>query len=920
MICLEDIRELKTKKAVESYIQQHFSGDTDAFAVEVSRTLNSLLHGNLKKAEAFYRSCVKLFSLLPEHTPVLFITMEARLAHWSGNHKKAITKYNSAIRMYQKRRDFAAISKTRQGLMDVFMYLGAYDKALDTGKKALSYFQRTGKQVSAAQVMTNIGNVYHRMDKNKLSMRYYDKAREIFAAKGGVPLAIVDYNRANVLANMNQLDEAEKLYQFAADVYRQNGLELIACKSEYSLAYLHFLSGNYSDALEIFDRVYDTFDKLGDTKAKAVTDLDLAEINIELNQFGTAMMQGERACTVFENLGHTYEQAKSSFFAAEASRKLGDLSHSRKYLSKSEKLFQKEGNRFWKGMIALEKSRLLTAMGESSKAVSAGRLARKSFIGNHDERRRIDADISLIHASYNSGKIKQAIELASKVERGRLTRGQKHDVQFLLGQCYLRRKLPKEALKHFKTAIDAAEKMLSNLSSDEIRFFFAFDKYPTYLSAVECLLAMGKSKEAFLQNSNAMSILNQRIVPDTKLRREVPAELLNRRKELRSALKRLEKKPETAGQRILSTGSEYRKIEYGLWANEQKIRSVFTSGKKERVAINRTSMEIQKNLCNDEQIVNLICLDGRVGAFVSTNRNTRFVKCPLDQQEFRSTLHKLQYLMEREVLSGGRRQDSSGIINFYLAQLYEWLISPLHLSKEQKRVIMLVDGEFAQVPYLALLNSNKKRLKDIFHIRVIANPRDILGKRRNLKFAKKNNSIFAVSDIGLPMILREGKEIAYEYPRAKLYSGKQANSVHLKQVLNRSDGFIHIASHASRASENPLFSRILLHDGPFFPFDLFENGIKAELVSLSGCQTAAPGIYYGNSFSLAKAFYQAGSRFVLASLWSVSDKMSMLFMTQFYKSLKSVDDIGLAYYTAVNQTEKINSNPALWSPFILIGM
>ena len=142
----------------------------------------------------------------------------------------------------------------------------------------------------------------------------------------------------------------------------------------------------------------------------------------------------------------------------------------------------------------------------------------------------------------------------------------------------------------------------------------------------------------------------------------------------------------------------------------------------------------------------------------------------------------------------------------------------------------------------------------------------------------------------------------------------------LAEHLKDADGFVHIAAHASRSSENPLFSRILLSDGPLFPFDLFEGGVGEALVTLSGCQTAAPGLYYGNSFSLARAFYLAGCRFVLASLWPVSDKLSMIFMTEFYAALQQDSDIFAAYRLAVRKARCVDDNPAHWGAFILLGI
>jgi CHAT domain-containing protein len=79
-------------------------------------------------------------------------------------------------------------------------------------------------------------------------------------------------------------------------------------------------------------------------------------------------------------------------------------------------------------------------------------------------------------------------------------------------------------------------------------------------------------------------------------------------------------------------------------------------------------------------------------------------------------------------------------------------------------------------------------------------------------------------------------------------------------------------------------------------------------------------VYYGNSFSLARAFQQAGARFVLASLWPVSDKAGLIFMEKFYQSLSVEHEVGAAYEAAVKGVSAISDNPALWSTFVLLGI
>jgi CHAT domain-containing protein len=278
--------------------------------------------------------------------------------------------------------------------------------------------------------------------------------------------------------------------------------------------------------------------------------------------------------------------------------------------------------------------------------------------------------------------------------------------------------------------------------------------------------------------------------------------------------------------------------------------------------------------------------------------------------------------MEKAVYAGGDSGRSRAVIDYYLNRLFQWLIEPLRLAENTSTVILMIDSLFAQIPFPALLDSSNVRLKDYYDIRVVINPEDLKHNHRRKSDGPvpSDSSVFIPDIPGLPFIETEGRAIKEIFPAVRLYRGGKADINHFRQELSRSRGFVHVATHAVRSSENPLFSRILMDDGPFFPFDLFGSGIKARLVTLSGCQTAAPGLYYGNSFSLAKIFYQGGADYVLASLWPISDKISMVFMVEFYRALKRHGGIAAAYWAAMEKTAKVNSHPSFWGAFVLLGL
>jgi CHAT domain-containing protein len=312
-----------------------------------------------------------------------------------------------------------------------------------------------------------------------------------------------------------------------------------------------------------------------------------------------------------------------------------------------------------------------------------------------------------------------------------------------------------------------------------------------------------------------------------------------------------------------------------------------------------------------ETLLSFVQLDDGPLAFVVTSDTVRHSKLDLKSETLHAFLSELSFVCENSVFD--RADTSSGRCraNVIIRELRDALLDPVLDWISGEKLLILVDGEFAQIPFWAMQLASDEYVHERFDLRVISDPGDIL-RSRSISHIKKSarSYVLAIASDELPMIRSETGDIAASFPRAKIRADGKATIESLASALRDSNGFVHVATHASRSSENPLFSKLLMSDGPFFPFDLFEGGVSAELVVLSGCQTAAPGIYYGNTFSLAKAFYQAGARYVLASLWPISDKISMLFMKSLYESLSDGKDIPSAYAEALSAIRSVNANEA----------
>ncbi len=919
MIRLSDIQRLNSRSTAQRFIKDEYEGDVSRFVQEIDTSVNRLLRTNLHEADRLVKAIRKRGRYLPEEFEPRLLAMEGRVNHWMGNYSAALKAYTRSADLYQRNRDYLNLAKLGRGLMDVHMYLGQYQEAIRVGRRSLRYFRRKGLDADTAMVLTNIGNVYHRMDNNRLALQYYNKARDIFARKGGVPLAIVEYNRANIHANLNQFSTARRLYTASASLYKAAGMEIAETQAVYSLAYLHFLQDNYTEAITTLESVYDRFVELGDTKSATITLLDLAELNLHLNQFGSAILLCEKIDSEFKRLGMSYERAKALYFDAMARLKLGDMAPALRKITTAEKLFRRETNLLWQGMVGLVKARIYLGRGSHGRAMKATREARNYFRKSGDVRRGLDADLVDVECLISTDDWSAATDLGRQLLQRKPASYQLYGLYNVLGKGCYRQGRYDEALEYLLQAAEQTEMMLTNLYPDEIKYFFALDKVSSYRLIVDCLLRLKRVNEAFVYNLSALRLLNDKAATGEKRISKIPAKLLEERTKLRALLKKYDSLSGSLRQMV--DARTYRRTEEKLWLVERQIRTHRRTVPRGAPLPSDSFVIGQNRLESDEVLISYLTNDTEVGAFVASRQRLDYVPTGLSYDDLTVLVRKLHYLFEKAIQDTHDSDSTATASGFYLRQAHRALIEPLLPGLGGNKIVFLVDGLFSQIPYATLMDKNNRYLAGEYKLRITTSPDTIRrSQMRKVDFGKRHNAVFTASSGVLPSVNLEGMAIKSIFPNAGLYRDRQANKGALANELERSTGFLHIAAHASRSSENPLFSRILMDDGPFFPFDLFGHRLRTHLVTLSGCQTAAPGLYYGNSFSLAKAFYLAGSRFVLASLWPVSDKLSTVFMTEFYKELRVHNNVPIAYEAAVDKLMQLTATPAYWGSFILIGI
>jgi CHAT domain-containing protein len=182
----------------------------------------------------------------------------------------------------------------------------------------------------------------------------------------------------------------------------------------------------------------------------------------------------------------------------------------------------------------------------------------------------------------------------------------------------------------------------------------------------------------------------------------------------------------------------------------------------------------------------------------------------------------------------------------------------------------------------------------------------------------------------LPFSNLEVHDIAGLFPRdaSDILTGDEANETSIKQLPLKTYRIVHFACHGFLNEPNPFRSALVLSatnaaedDGFLQTREIYGLTMDADLVVLSACQSGK-GRLEGSEgpMGLARAFFFAGARSVISSLWTINDKASVTFMHEFYKSLAGGISAGEALrYAKKRMLKSAWTHPFYWASFMLQG-
>jgi CHAT domain-containing protein/Tfp pilus assembly protein PilF len=759
----------------------------------------------------------------------------------------ALALYSEALALRRGSGDRQGEALDLENLGLLHLRWGEYRKALRSLEESLVIAEGLGIPGREAELLSHMAATLAAMGQLGRALETLDDARSRMPA--GDPLEpLLGLQRADLTAELNELDAAMELYRRASAGFDRAQDYASRAEAEQGLAHLHLAVGDCDAAAEALARVLAAQQRITDGRPAALTRTLLGDAELCRGETELAADHYRRALAIQQALGDVVAQAATLDGLAHLERGRGDprtaVGHYREALDllrDRPALPVRWHLHYGLGLAlrdlgqperAVEELHAAVALIES---VGSGFFVEERRYGFLEDKWHVYAELAKMELA--TGRIAESFALSERMRAGQLL----------------------DLLARGRTAGSASESRLVRQEED--------------LRRQIALLA---------------TQLGEQLERDDGVRGLVGGD--HGRSRLREAL--------------AAARTNYERLLIELKEARPEYASLVTGA---TAPLNR----VQALLPADAVLIEYLLHDRSTIAFVVSNDHAAAMELPVGRSELRPLVHFLRETLATRPDAAGElwRAPLRRLHRELIAPLEEaghltgrqrLLLVPhreLHYVPFQA---LLRDG-----------GSGERFLVESFEITYFPSASVAVEiADRGGRTTGRGLLAMAPQPEALPHSAGEVRAIGRLFRGSTVLEGSAATESRLAELAPGRQ-IIHLASSAVMNTRNPLFSYVQLHpgrdtDGRLEVHEIFGLRLNAELVVLSACETGlGAGLHRdvpaGDDWvGLTRAFLYAGARSVVASLWAVDDHATRVLMEHFYAGLRA----GLGAQGALAQAQR----------------
>lgn len=870
----------------------------------------------------------------------------AQAHSYSGEFADAIRLCREAITIAEADDELVQAARARLGLIHAYAETGAYEKAIEAGEEARQMLMNAGEPALAARADLNLGVTHHNHDQPAKALEHFDRARPLLVNEP-IVLAQLDSNRGEALMALDDFRGAEAAFESARATFDAKGLGWAVAIVEGNLADLAARRGALDRALYHFERARRSVEKDESSAHLARLLAEQGEARLMLGMTQEALRDFEQALPALEANNQQAESARARGGIGRALLKLGRFDEADAALSEASIAHASLGQDIAQSRIDLVRA---------AAAIEQARWDDASALLDQTEPRlapkTLDSAVARFHRASMLFRCSQPEEARRMLDEAIATAQELNIAPLLADLLLLRgRALESEgqradAIASYRSAVLQIERVRGALQADRFRAAFLGNRLEAYERLAAALLEEdrnGHLEEAFqaveMAKSRTLLDLVQGVIDltesvDDEETDETTRGLLGELDQTRSRLNALYRR---AGLETWTSDPEWqrevRSLEDQLAGVEERLAA--TRGVASLFAAPPDVARVQRALGEKTALVEFVVTATEVFAFVVRRDRLRAFRHLNSRRELIEQVRRIQFQLSRALrpgaLDGPRHDRLLADINRELDAIGTTLFGPLREAiDDAERLIIVPHGPLHALPFSAV------RLDDaslIERCEVVHAPSASLVafQAEQPRHAPPAQSlVLGVPDAFAPEVEVEAKVIASTVPNATLLVGEAATTDRLIEEAPHAR-LLHLACHGRFDPASPLSSGLRLADRWLTVRDIYQLKLRAELVTLSACETGLSAISSGDEQTgLLRGLLAAGARSVIVSLWRVSDEVTVDFMRLFYNSCYDEDLTNRAFPTqqqsrlaplrrAQLETMRTHAHPVFWAPFVMVG-
>ena len=818
--------------------------------------------------------------------------------------------------------------------------LGDNDRASRWAQRARVVFEEQGDRIRLARLGFNYANILFRRDRWEEAAELYREAYvELKEIGNPSDVAACLSNMAVCHLSLHDFQEAYSLYGHARTFCKAHGLAVSIAKIDYNIAYLFYLRGEYTEALDRYEQARATCLDLGDRYHLNLCALDEAEIFLELNLTSEGLELARDAYSGFQELHIRYEAAKALALWGICLSRQGKWFLALELLGQAREIFVTEDNLVWVSQIDLHRALVLLRVGRTYEASKHSSSALQGFIRLDLATKAAVCDLAIARCRMHeraweaaSEKVADAFARLEELDAPTV----KYQAHFLLGEIRLATGDRASALAEYKDSHTHLEQVRSHLRSEEFKVPLLDDKLLVYERLFSQLAGSDSTAEQeeafqFLEKAKARSIADlvasrvHAMPPRTSGRSNLASAVRQLREELNWYYRQIdlqEMRSETTSPASLSPLRQA--------SREREDRLLHSLGQLQATDQELSSLQeaftvdlqaIRSTLPPDTSIVDYYMAGTTVFAVVIDRDRMDIVAVSVVskvqdlQRSLRFQLAKFEIGLEDP--DRPSKMVNTSVVQL-LASLNSELIDPVASYLTKPGLLIMPHGFLHHLPFHALFDG-ESFLCD--RHTVTYSPSATVSHLLGIRPASLSMSsmVLGIKDPTSEAAKEEIERVANATPLSETFQGPEANEeVFLR--LAPTSRYIHLSSKSQFRQDNAMFSSIELAGRSLNLFDLFNLQLDAELFSITGCGPPLGNEPKGDEFlGLARGLLYAGARSILLPLWNPDQESVTRFMASFYEALQAGRSKTEALRETMREMRERDANPFRWAAFVLIG-